>query len=131
MRLSDIFSYKITHTFSRRARIFFNARICAVRSASSADTFTSGSTPVPSQLVLVIGLIARPPGTNIMKWVETRHMPQVVDAMLMTGSFDYGVRVACIDQDDLVKITETLREKAVVRETFSRLILRKITFDVR
>ena len=60
-----------------------------------------------------------------------RGLPQVVDAMLMTGSFDYGVRVACIDQDDLVKITETLREKAGVQETYSRLILRKIAFDTR
>jgi Lrp/AsnC family transcriptional regulator, leucine-responsive regulatory protein len=58
-----------------------------------------------------------------------RGLPQVVDAMLMTGSFDYAVRVACIDQDDLVKVTETLREKAGVQETYSRLILRKVDLD--
>jgi hypothetical protein len=33
----------------------------------SADTFMSGSTPVPSQLVLLIGLIARPRGTHTAK----------------------------------------------------------------
>jgi Lrp/AsnC family transcriptional regulator, leucine-responsive regulatory protein len=56
-------------------------------------------------------------------------LPQVVGAMLMTGSFDYAVRVACVDQDDLVKITETLREKAGVQETYSRLILRTLNID--
>lgn len=58
-----------------------------------------------------------------------RGFPQVVSAMLVTGSFDYMVRVACTDRDDLVRITETLREKAGVHETYSRVILRELTVD--
>lgn len=55
-----------------------------------------------------------------------RHLPQVVSAALMTGSFDYAVRVACIDRDDLVSVTETLRQRAGVRETYTRLLLREV-----
>ena len=29
-----------------------------------------------------------------------RHLPQLVSATLMTGSYDYAVRVACVDRDD-------------------------------
>jgi Lrp/AsnC family leucine-responsive transcriptional regulator len=58
-----------------------------------------------------------------------RGFPQIVSAMLVTGSFDYMVRVACADRDDLVRITETLREKAGVHETYSRVILRELTVD--
>ena len=36
-------------------------------SAWAAGTLTSGSTPVPSQLVLLIGLTARAKGTRIKK----------------------------------------------------------------
>jgi Lrp/AsnC family leucine-responsive transcriptional regulator len=55
-----------------------------------------------------------------------RQLPQVINAMLMTGSFDYAVRVACIDRDDLVSVTETLRQRAGVRETYTRLLLREV-----
>jgi Lrp/AsnC family transcriptional regulator, leucine-responsive regulatory protein len=52
---------------------------------------------------------------------------QIRSATLMTGSFDYAVRVACRDQDDLVSVTEYLRNKAGAQETYSRLILREIS----
>jgi Lrp/AsnC family leucine-responsive transcriptional regulator len=55
-----------------------------------------------------------------------RGLPQVVSASLVTGSFDYMVRVACLDRDDLVRFTETLRETAGVQETYSRVILREV-----
>jgi len=55
-----------------------------------------------------------------------RHLPQVVGATLMTGSFDYAVRVACTDREDLMQLTETLRRTAGVRETYTRLILREV-----
>jgi Lrp/AsnC family leucine-responsive transcriptional regulator len=53
-------------------------------------------------------------------------LPQVVGAMLMTGSYDYAVRVACADRDELVRVTETLRGSAGAQETYSRLILRQV-----
>lgn len=55
-----------------------------------------------------------------------RSLPQVQSATLMTGSFDYAVRVACIDRDELVQVTEHLRQRAGVRETYTRLVLREV-----
>jgi Lrp/AsnC family transcriptional regulator, leucine-responsive regulatory protein len=55
-----------------------------------------------------------------------RHLPQVVSATLMTGSFDYAVRVACSDREDLMQLTEALRKTAGVRETYTRLVLREV-----
>jgi hypothetical protein len=43
------------------------ASFIAVSSASAALTGTSGVTPVPSQSVLVMGLMARAKGTPMMK----------------------------------------------------------------
>lgn len=53
-------------------------------------------------------------------------IPQVKSATLMTGSFDYAVRVNCADRDELVRVTEALRAKGGVRETYSRMILREV-----
>lgn len=53
-------------------------------------------------------------------------LPQVKGATLMTGSFDYAVRVNCADRDELVRVTEALRAKGGVRETYSRMILREV-----
>jgi Lrp/AsnC family transcriptional regulator, leucine-responsive regulatory protein len=54
-----------------------------------------------------------------------RHLPQVVSATLMTGSYDYAVRVACVDRDDLVAVTETMRRHGV-RDTYTRMVLREV-----
>jgi Lrp/AsnC family transcriptional regulator, leucine-responsive regulatory protein len=54
---------------------------------------------------------------------------QIQSATLLTGSFDYAVRVACRDQDDLVSVTEYLRNKAGALETYSRVILREINVN--
>ena len=59
-----------------------------------------------------------------------RHMPQVLGATLMTGSFDYAVRVACTDRDELMQITELLRQKAGVRDTYTRLVLREVQLNL-
>ena len=55
-----------------------------------------------------------------------RYLPQVTSATLMTGSFDYALRVACADRDELVDVTETIRNKAGALETYSRVILREV-----
>jgi Lrp/AsnC family leucine-responsive transcriptional regulator len=60
-----------------------------------------------------------------------RKLPQVTGATLMTGSFDYAVRVACADRDELVHVTETLRSSAGAQETYSRLILRELDLTAR
>jgi len=55
-----------------------------------------------------------------------RHIPQIVAATLMTGSFDYALRVACTDRTELMQVTETLRKQGGVRETYTRMVLREI-----
>ncbi|MBL8509975.1 Lrp/AsnC family transcriptional regulator [Chitinimonas sp. JJ19] len=53
-------------------------------------------------------------------------IPGIVEATLLTGAFDYMVRAACADQQDLVRLIEALRERAGVQETYSRLILSQV-----
>ena len=55
-----------------------------------------------------------------------RDVPQVSTATLVTGSFDYSLRVACSDRADLAAVTETIRERAGAQETYSRIILREV-----
>ncbi len=56
-------------------------------------------------------------------------LPGMLEATLVTGRFDYLLRVACRDQEALVELTETLRARGGVQETYSRLPLR--TVEVR
>jgi Lrp/AsnC family leucine-responsive transcriptional regulator len=53
-------------------------------------------------------------------------LPQVLSATLLTGSFDYALRVACTDRAELASVTETIRNKAGAQETYSRIILREV-----
>ncbi|HEY1131084.1 MAG TPA: Lrp/AsnC family transcriptional regulator [Roseateles sp.] len=53
-------------------------------------------------------------------------LPQVVSATLMTGTYDYVLRVACTDRADLVHVTETLRSRSGALETYGRVILREV-----
>ncbi len=53
-------------------------------------------------------------------------IPGIVEATLMTGPYDYMLRVACRDQADFVRLVETLRNRAGVQDTTSRVILRRI-----
>lgn len=50
----------------------------------------------------------------------------ITEATLMTGNYDYMLRVACRDQADLVRVIEDLRAHAGVQDTTSRLVLRHI-----
>jgi DNA-binding Lrp family transcriptional regulator len=44
----------------------------------------------------------------------------------MTGSFDYAIRVACENSNDLMDVTEALRRNPGVSDTYTRLVLREI-----
>ena len=55
-----------------------------------------------------------------------RKIPGVMRAAILTGAFDFRVRVACKDQSDLVRVIETLRMQAGIQETSSALICREI-----
>lgn len=67
------------------------------------------------------------PGTPAAAFeAALRELPQVLSATLMTGSFDYALRVACVDRDELIQVAEALRDKAGAGETYSRIILREV-----
>ncbi len=57
-------------------------------------------------------------------------VPGLLEFVLTTGSFDYMLRVACRDQDDLVRVAEYLRTTAGAAETYSRIILRQRRFPM-
>ena len=56
-----------------------------------------------------------------------RDLPQVTSASLLTGSFDYALRVECATRAELVEVAETLRHRAGAMETYSRVILREVS----
>jgi Lrp/AsnC family transcriptional regulator, leucine-responsive regulatory protein len=58
-------------------------------------------------------------------------IPGIVEATLMTGTYDYLLRVACRDQEDLARLIEALRSRAGVQETYSRIILRDMDMQAR
>lgn len=69
-------------------------------------------------------------GTSAKQFEEAiQTIPGILEATLLTGKSDYMLRVACTDQLDLVRLIESLRERAGVQETQSHLILKK--FDVQ
>jgi Lrp/AsnC family leucine-responsive transcriptional regulator len=57
-------------------------------------------------------------------------LPGVVGCTLTTGGFDYTLRVACRDRNDLVRIAEYLRADGGAAETYIRLILRERRFRI-
>jgi Lrp/AsnC family transcriptional regulator, leucine-responsive regulatory protein len=102
----------------RFRRLAANGTIRHIRAALDPSAF--GRTV---EAVIEIKLHAETPASAFE--TSLRHLPQVVSATLMTGSFDYAVRVACVDRDDLVAVTETLRRHGV-RDTYTRLVLREV-----
>jgi Lrp/AsnC family leucine-responsive transcriptional regulator len=68
------------------------------------------------------------PSTSAAHFEEVvQSIPGVVDAFLLTGTYDYALRVACRDHADLVRLIETLRSRAGVQDTHSRVILHQMT----
>jgi Lrp/AsnC family leucine-responsive transcriptional regulator len=57
-------------------------------------------------------------------------VPGVVECTLTTGSFDFTLRVACRDREDLVRIAEHLRTQAGAAETYTRIVLRERRFGL-
>ncbi|MBB3120646.1 Lrp/AsnC family transcriptional regulator [Pseudoduganella violacea] len=67
------------------------------------------------------------PGVTAQAFEATlQTIPGVVEAVLMTGSFDYMVRVACANQEALVRLTENLRARGGVQDTNTRIMLRSL-----
>jgi Lrp/AsnC family leucine-responsive transcriptional regulator len=51
-------------------------------------------------------------------------IPGVIEANVVTGTYDYLLRVACRDHADLMRLVEALRREAGVQDTHSRVVLR-------
>ncbi len=67
------------------------------------------------------------PNTTAEKFeAELQNIPGILEATLMTGAFDYVLRVACRDQEALVRLTEALRAGGLVQETYTRMPLRTV-----
>jgi len=66
---SFIRSWSTFETLSLFRDQFFRGKLLSRGEGLGGGTFTSGSTPVPSQLVLEMGLMARAKGTPIIKMV--------------------------------------------------------------
>jgi Lrp/AsnC family leucine-responsive transcriptional regulator len=82
-------------------------------------------------LEVQIDVKLRPDTSAVQFEAALRKLPQVTGATLMTGSYDYAVRVACSDRDELVRVTEALRSSAGAQDTYSRLVLREIDLEGR
>lgn len=54
-------------------------------------------------------------------------LPSVREIAFLTGRFDYQLRVACADADDLDRTVRTLRQKAGAAATETRIVLRSQT----
>ena len=62
---------------------------------------------------------------------EIVRVPGIVSATIITGDFDFRVRVACQNQADLVRVIETLRARAGVQGTHSAVICREISVSAK
>lgn len=59
---------------------------------------------------------------------ELAAIPQVLAATHTTGEYDYQIRVACTDTQDLEQVVDRLRAMGV-REIHSRIVLGEVRFD--
>ncbi|UTY57793.1 Lrp/AsnC family transcriptional regulator [Massilia sp. erpn] len=67
------------------------------------------------------------PGVTAQAFEATlQTIPGVMEAVLMTGNFDYAVRVACANQEALVRLNENLRARGGVQDTNTRIMLRSL-----
>jgi len=70
------------------------------------------------------------PGTRPEHFERTvRHLLGVLDAVHVTGDFDYQLRVACRDANDLDDLVRRLKEQAGVRDSAIRIVLRQVDVD--
>ncbi|WP_342119651.1 Lrp/AsnC family transcriptional regulator [Pseudoduganella sp. OTU4001] len=63
-------------------------------------------------------------GMNTHEFEEiVKTIPGVLEVALLTGNYDGLLRVACKDQAQLLRLIDTLRDRAGVQDTYSRVIL--------
>jgi Lrp/AsnC family leucine-responsive transcriptional regulator len=66
--------------------------------------------------------------TNAKKFeASVATLAGVVSVEILTGTFDLRLKVACRNQEDLIRVIEDIRSKEGVQETNSTLICRRAT----
>ncbi|MDE1178963.1 Lrp/AsnC family transcriptional regulator [Paraburkholderia sp.] len=72
------------------------------------------------------------PGTTMAAFEKAlQRMEAVMEATVLTGTFDARLRIACIDPEHLNRIIEELRGACGVMETNSAIICRQLQLDSR
>lgn len=67
------------------------------------------------------------PGTSVTNFQSAvTKIPGIITAAIVTGDFDFRIRVACRDQSHLVQVIETLRAHAGAQGTSSAVICQEI-----
>lgn len=67
------------------------------------------------------------PGTTMAQFEQSiQRLDSVLDACVLTGTFDARLRVAISDPDGLNRVVETLRASCGVQETCSALVCRRL-----
>lgn len=56
-------------------------------------------------------------------------LPAVRELAFLTGRFDYQLRVACRDADDLDRTVRTIRRDAGAAQTETRIVMRSATYE--
>ncbi|HEX3240275.1 MAG TPA: Lrp/AsnC family transcriptional regulator [Solirubrobacterales bacterium] len=56
-------------------------------------------------------------------------LPAVTELVFLTGRFDYQLRVACKDAEDLDQTVRTVRRDGGVAATETRIVMRSASFD--
>lgn len=56
-------------------------------------------------------------------------LPAVRELAFLTGRFDYQLRVACHDADELDRTVRTVRRDAGAAQTETRIVMRSATFE--
>ena len=58
-------------------------------------------------------------------------LPSLREIAFLTGAYDYQLRVACEDADDLDNTVRTLRQRAGAAQTETRIVLRTRSFTAK
>jgi Lrp/AsnC family leucine-responsive transcriptional regulator len=70
------------------------------------------------------------PSTNPDEFeLRVSKLPAVRELAFLTGRFDYQLRVACRDSDDLDRTVRAIRRDAGAASTETRIVMRAATFE--
>jgi Lrp/AsnC family transcriptional regulator, leucine-responsive regulatory protein len=103
-------------------------RLRRLRETGAIERFTvrlgSGAVGRPIDALVDLQLTPGAPWSGIDD--ALRENPDVVDAVHVTGGFDYQIRVRTATIEDLDRLLQRLKERLGVRETSTRMVLHTV-----